>query len=179
VADRDSGRDTRGAELYARARAARAQAQAARAGLSASRADFVALREQITAVRQHAELITRLWLAPGSGDRLQYSAHARLLARLASLPVIEQAKGIIMAQCGWPAEQAFDALVQASQHGNIKVRDLAARIVAVTAGPTPVPAPQARSDRGEPAAQVRTLPVGRPAHLRPATSPGRRRQPMG
>jgi hypothetical protein len=144
--------------LYARARAARSQAQAAREGLSASRADFVALREQIQAVRRHAELIRKLWLAPGSGDRLQYSAHARLVARLASMPVIEQAKGIMMAQCGWSAEQAFEALLQASQRGNIKVRDLAARIVAAAATATadraPAPAsPLARSDQGDPAAQ--------------------------
>jgi hypothetical protein len=47
--------------------------------------------------------------------------------------VIEQAKGIIMAQCGWPEDQAFDALRRASQRANIKVRDPAAQIVAKTA----------------------------------------------
>jgi AmiR/NasT family two-component response regulator len=31
------------------------------------------------------------------------------------MPVIEQAKGIIMAQCGLPEDQAFDALRRASQ----------------------------------------------------------------
>lgn len=45
------------------------------------------------------------------------------------MPVIEQAKGIMMAQCGWSEEQAFDALRGASQRENIKMRDLAARIV--------------------------------------------------
>jgi hypothetical protein len=49
--------------------------------------------------------------------------------------VIEQAKGIIMAQCGWPEDQAFDALRRASQRENVKVRDLAAQIVAKTARP--------------------------------------------
>lgn len=38
-----------------------------------------------------------------------------------------------MAECGWPDEQAFNALRQASQRSNIRVRDLAARIVAITA----------------------------------------------
>jgi hypothetical protein len=38
-----------------------------------------------------------------------------------------------MAQCGWPEDQAFDALRRASQRENIKVRDLAAKIVATTA----------------------------------------------
>ena len=66
-------------------------------------------------------------------DRLRYSAHARLQARVSSLPVIEQAKGIIMAQFGWPEDQAFDALRRTSQRENIKVRDLAAKIVATAA----------------------------------------------
>ena len=49
------------------------------------------------------------------------------------MPVIEQAKEIIMVHCGWPEDQAFDALRRASQRENIKVRDLAAQIVAQTA----------------------------------------------
>lgn len=68
-------------------------------------------------------------------DRLRYSAYARLQARLASMPVIEQAKGIIMARQGWSEDQAFDALRRASQRENIKVRDLAASIVARTTRP--------------------------------------------
>jgi hypothetical protein len=43
------------------------------------------------------------------------------------MPLIEQAEGTIMAQRGRPA---FDALRRASQRGDIKVRDLAAAIVA-------------------------------------------------
>jgi ANTAR domain len=70
-------------------------------------------------------------------DRLRYSAYARLQARLASLPVIEQAKGIIMARYGWSEDQAFDAMRRASQRENIKVRDLAASIVARTTRPAP------------------------------------------
>ena len=70
-------------------------------------------------------------------DRLRYSAYARLQARLASMPVIEQAKGILMAQQGCSEDQAFDALRRASQRENIKVRDLAASIVARAARPAP------------------------------------------
>ena len=76
-----------------------------------------------------------------SPDRLQYSAYARLQARLASMPVIEQAKGIIMAQRGWTEQQAFDALRRASQRENIKVRDLAATIVARTVASAPAQRP--------------------------------------
>src|SRR5262249_17615167 len=71
----------------------------------------------------------------GRRDAMQYSAYARLQARLASMPVIEQAKGVIMAQFGWTEEQAFDALRKASQRSNIRVRDLAAAIAASTARP--------------------------------------------
>jgi len=70
-------------------------------------------------------------------DRLRYSAYARLQAKLASMPVIEQAKGIIMARYGWSEDQAFDALRRASQRENVKVRDLAASIVARTTRPAP------------------------------------------
>jgi len=87
-------------------------------------------------------------------DRLRLSAYARLQARLASMPVIEQAKGIIMARYGWPEEQAFDALRRASQRQNIKVRDLAASIVARTGRQAPArrqagPASTAAQSGGE------------------------------
>ena len=62
-------------------------------------------------------------------ERLHESAYARLEARLETMPVIEQAKGILMAQTGCTAEQAFDMLRRASQRANVKVRDLAREIV--------------------------------------------------
>jgi ANTAR domain len=62
-------------------------------------------------------------------DLLQYSAYARLQARLETMPVIEQAKGIIMAQTRCDAARAFDLLRQASQRSNVPVRQLAADIV--------------------------------------------------
>ena len=73
-------------------------------------------RQQIRAGRSRREL-------------LYQSAYARLEARLETMPVIEQAKGIVMAQTGCTAEQAFDMLRRASQRSNIKVRDLADDIV--------------------------------------------------
>ena len=45
------------------------------------------------------------------------------------MPVIEQAKGIIMAQQRCGPEEAFDLLRQASQHTNVKVHVLAEQIV--------------------------------------------------
>ena len=45
------------------------------------------------------------------------------------MPVIEQAKGILMAQHGSGPEEAFDLLRRASQRFNVPVRVLAARLV--------------------------------------------------
>jgi ANTAR domain len=72
---------------------------------------------------------------PGSWSRelLERSPYARLAAQAASMPVIEQAKGIVMAQAGCDEEQAFGLLRRASQRKNVPVRELAAQIVARTA----------------------------------------------
>ena len=66
-------------------------------------------------------------------ELLQRSDYARLQARLETMPVIEQAKGILMAQSGCGPEAAFGLLRRASQRSNVPVRVLAARIVAETA----------------------------------------------
>jgi len=62
-------------------------------------------------------------------EQLYHSSYARLEARLETMPVIEQAKGILMAQTGCGPEQAFNMLRRASQRSNVKVRDLATEIV--------------------------------------------------
>ena len=54
---------------------------------------------------------------------------ARLKARLETMPVIEQAKGIVMAREGCGPEEAFDRLRRASQRGNVKVHVMAALLV--------------------------------------------------
>ena len=46
--------------------------------------------------------------------------------QLDTVPVIEQAKGILMAQQGWGPDEAFDVLRRASQRFNVPVRVLAA-----------------------------------------------------
>jgi hypothetical protein len=138
-------------DLYAQAAAVREQSQ-----LLAGQ-----LQETQRKARENWQLIRDAWdqteriravrlAARTDPDRLRYSAYARLQARLASMPVIEQAKGIIMAQYGWPEEQAFDALRRASQQKNIKVRDLAAGIVARAARSA---AAQQRARRAPAAAQ--------------------------
>lgn len=61
------------------------------------------------------------------------------------MPVIEQAKGILMAQHRCGPDEAFDLLRHASQRANVKVSVLAARIVEQVAAPeredTPPDAP--------------------------------------
>jgi hypothetical protein len=65
------------------------------------------------------------------------SAFARLQARLESMPVIEQAKGILMPQQQCGPDEAFDLLRRASQRANVKVSVLAAHIVEQVATPGP------------------------------------------
>jgi len=118
-------------DLYTRATAARQQAQLLSRELRATQRKTQESWQLIQAAWGRTQQIRALRLAARTDpDRLRYSAYARLQARLASMPVIEQAKGVIMAQSGWTEEQAFDALRRASQRENIKVRDLATMVVA-------------------------------------------------
>jgi AmiR/NasT family two-component response regulator len=61
-------------------------------------------------------------------DRLAEHAQNMRLA-MESRAVIEQAKGVLMAQQGIDAEQAFEVLRGASQRYNRKLRDIARGIV--------------------------------------------------
>jgi AmiR/NasT family two-component response regulator len=54
---------------------------------------------------------------------------AHLRAALRSRPVIEQAKGILIARTGCDPERAFQLLVTQSQYENRKLRDVAAELV--------------------------------------------------
>ncbi|AHH98019.1 ANTAR domain-containing protein [Kutzneria albida] len=62
------------------------------------------------------------------------ASSAQLRRALTTRAVIDQAKGILMANHRVTAEQAFTLLVEQSQRDNIKVRDLADRLVARTTG---------------------------------------------
>jgi response regulator NasT len=85
--------------------------------------------------------ITRNSLESGRSRRqlLHESAYARIRAQLETMPAIEQAKGILIAQTGCSPDEAFTLLRQASQRSNVRVSELAASIVdrAVTKGPVP------------------------------------------
>src|SRR3954454_12424733 len=60
---------------------------------------------------------------------------AQLEAAVRSRAVIDQAKGIIMAQNRCTAEEAFQLLVRTSQNRNLKLRYLAEQLVASVAHP--------------------------------------------
>jgi hypothetical protein len=61
------------------------------------------------------------------GKCIEQTAHLR--AALASRPVIDQAKGILIATHGCSPEDAFDMLCTASQRSNRKLRDIARDVV--------------------------------------------------
>jgi hypothetical protein len=81
----------------------------------------------------HADRDTALVLASFAGVALNHTLArsaaeleaAHLREALSSRDVIGQAKGILMERHGYDADRAFDALRRASQHLNIKLRDIA------------------------------------------------------
>jgi hypothetical protein len=95
---------------------------------------------------------------------LHDSAFARLQAKLDTMPVIEQAKGVLMAQYRCQPEEAFDLLRRASQTANIKVSVLAAQIVE-----------QVASSGSRPTA-IRSLPTSGGGNGRTAVHRARARQ---
>ena len=102
--------------LVDRLEVARADVETNLARLHATKAQLDARREQWSSAKARRQA-------------LHESAYARLFARFESQPVIEQAKGVLMAESRCSADQAFDMLRRASQRQNIRVRDLAAQIV--------------------------------------------------
>jgi hypothetical protein len=100
------------------------------ARMEAARADVEANVKRLAECRSRLAA-TRVELADGRTVRQQLhdSVFARLQARLESLPVIEQAKGVLMARTGCQPDEAFDILRRASQRTNVKVRDLAQDVV--------------------------------------------------
>jgi hypothetical protein len=111
LADRGRAERSRSAALCARAQVAMERCQA-----------LLDIHEQIVFGKERPRAWTR--------ELLRDSAYARLVAEVATRPVIEQAKGIVMAQTGCGDGQAFSILRRASQRTNVPVRDLAAQIVA-------------------------------------------------
>ena len=98
--------------------------------LGIARADVETNLARLHATKARLQMRREQWSsAKARRESLHESAYARLLARFESQPVIEQAKGVLMAESRCTADQAFDMLRRASQRQNIRVRDLATQIV--------------------------------------------------
>jgi len=117
-------------------RAEEAESQAmAPAGMDADRLEAVllesrALRRISAEARARARATQeRISRAQPQRKILHESAFARLQARLGTMPVVEQAKGIVMAQRGCGPEEAFGLLRRVSQRTGVAVHVLAAQIV--------------------------------------------------
>jgi GAF domain-containing protein len=102
---------------------------------SSVRAAF-ATPESLDAGMQVAEAIAVAVLNADAHARLTEQARNMRLA-MDSRAVIEQAKGVLMAQRHVDPDQAFDILREASQRYNRKLRDIAAGIVESTQEPRP------------------------------------------
>jgi ANTAR domain len=103
-------------EVTSRLNAARLEFEAQTRRFEDARARLLATVEQVHEGRSQREI-------------LHDSVFARLRTRLDTMPVIGQAKGILMAQHRCGPDEAFDLLRRASQSANVKVSVLAARIV--------------------------------------------------
>jgi GAF domain-containing protein len=99
--------------------------------LYSTRPAAFASEDSAEAGREVAEAVA---VAVANADaHAQLGAHARnMQLAMESRAVIEQAKGVLMAQRHVDAEAAFDLLRDASQRYNRKLRDIAAGVVAST-----------------------------------------------
>ena len=123
---RSEGRRVGALNLYARAASAFGVAEAQRAAdfaENASGALTLAIR-----LASHAALIEQL------------------RSSLVSRTVIDQALGVIMARENCTQARAFALLRSASQHSNVKLRDVASAIVTSVSGEPPQPPPAFEAD---------------------------------
>ena len=95
---------------------------------------------RLTTYREERLLLTAVPSATPSADDAELLAEVvELRARneqlgraLATRAVIDQARGMVMVLAPCTSERAWDLLVGVSQHCNVKLRDVAAALVATT-----------------------------------------------
>jgi len=82
-------------------------------------------------VARGEEVASFLAVAVANAQHTQQTAEeaANMRRAMASRATIEQAKGILMERHKMTADQAFTALTHASQHANLKLRDVADHLV--------------------------------------------------
>src|SRR5260370_7807911 len=74
------------------------------------------------------QIVDEIQTGRSQREILHTSAFARLQARLDSMPVIEQAKGVLMAERRWGPDTAFDLLPRAPHRPTTKLSVLPAHI---------------------------------------------------
>ncbi|MFI1423029.1 ANTAR domain-containing protein [Streptomyces sp. NPDC020731] len=94
--------------------------------------DLAALRALAAQATEGIALSQRISDAQEFADQMQTAMRSR--------SVIDQALGIIMGQRRCTADEAFRILRSASQHRNVKIRDVCAQLVAGVSGRPPVDA---------------------------------------
>ncbi|MEV4448268.1 ANTAR domain-containing protein [Streptomyces mirabilis] len=91
---------------------------------------------QVTTPREEQPMVTAVALAGDAAlavEVLELRAQNEQLSRaLKSRAVIDQARGMVMALAPCSSERAWDLLVDVSQHCNVKLRNVAAALVATT-----------------------------------------------
>jgi ANTAR domain/GAF domain len=92
-------------------------------------------------------VLAGLALSAAEARQAEGARVANLEAALVSRNLIGQAQGILMERERITADQAFDILRRASQHLNIKLRDVAQRLVDTGEGPGSAPPPAPRPPR--------------------------------
>ncbi|WP_307518686.1 ANTAR domain-containing protein [Streptomyces umbrinus] len=92
----------------------------------------------MTTHREEGRLVTAVDLARDAAlpaEVVELRARNEQLGRaLVTRAVIDQARGMVMALAPCSSERAWDVLVGVSQHCNIKLRDVAAALVATAEG---------------------------------------------
>jgi hypothetical protein len=63
----------------------------------------------------------------------------QLRQAMASRPLIDMARGVLMSRLGCSTEESFEILVEVSQHTNVRVRCVSEAIVAAVTGKEPLP----------------------------------------
>ena len=86
-------------------------------------------RQRAIVLRAQGQALRAMRTRASAQELLASSPLARLRAQAATMPVIEQAKGILMAMHGCSEDEAFDLLRRASQRSNTPVRVLAEQII--------------------------------------------------
>jgi ANTAR domain len=95
---------------------------------------LVRLRAALEAAKETHARLTFSGVGPSGTAVFELRTQVESLRRqLASQPVIEQAKGIIMANSHCDEDQAFEILRRASQRTNVKLREVARQLVEKTA----------------------------------------------